>query len=324
MSRKNKSRFEERTTAYAGHSYYVRPNYIVAVPSYVSNREGNRVAHKNSLANLADNDHKGDVSRKAQMKIRNAVNWLVSSARYKRVFDKKTGKNFFFKINFITLTIPQNEVIPSDKFVKEEVFHPWIQYARKYYGLRNYIWKAEVQKNGMLHFHITTDTFLHHARIRKSWNRLLLKKRLLSDFENKYHHANPNSTDVHSVRKVSDLSAYLAKYLCKKDEGKRKVSGKLWGCNYELSHEKKTVVHCNPEESIEENRGLFRREIEYKPIQSKPDYTGRTLTLAELFFIKKGQWKLLARSRIEEAYNSRRFEIRNNHIPMPFNYFTIN
>lgn len=313
-----------RTIHYAGTAYYIRPTYVVAIPEFVSSEPSNSSRSSRSLANLKDNQHKGDVSAKSQTKIRNAVNWLLSAARYKRVYDRKSGKHFFFKVNFVTLTIPACDVIPQDKFIKEQIFHPWIQYARKYWGLRNYVWRAEAQANGMLHFHITTDTFLHHLDIRKVWNRLLEKNGLLSDHLKRGYDANPNSTDVHAVRKVRDLAAYLAKYFCKQEEGRRKISGRLWGSNYELSHEKKCTVYAAPEEAAQENRELFRPEIKYKSLQSQPDALGRTFEVAQLFFIKLNQWKNFARSRIKEAFDVRRFEIRNNHIPMPAEFYTIN
>ena len=79
--------------------------------------------------------------------------------------------------------------------------------------------------------------------------------------------ANPNSTDIHGVKNVHDLAAYMATYLSKKDRYtsdlkeeieieykrvkkendiqsnlpenyfnrfKRRIAGKLWDCNKEL------------------------------------------------------------------------------------------
>lgn len=321
---KRKQTHTQAVTAYSGSNFYIRPTYIVSVPQYERSDSGSGKRHTNSLRNLEKRDHGGDISKKAEAKIRSAVNWLVMSAKYKRVFDRKSGKHFMFKVNFVTLTIPQGETIPEDKFIKEKVFHPWIQYARKYFGLRNYIWKAETQANGMIHFHVTTDTFLHHRKIRTSWNRILKREGLLETFTAKYGHEDPNSTDVHSVKNIQNLAAYLAKYFTKNDETRRKIKGRLWGCNYELSHEKKCEVYCDPEESAREHRELFRPEFKYKDIKSKADYMGRQHTLGTIFFIRDNQWKGFGKCLVKEKFDIRKFEIRNNVALLPPEYFTIN
>lgn len=321
---KHKSTHTPSVSQYSGSTFYIKPTYIVSVPNYVRSDERSKLRHSNSLKNLEHNRQNGVISQKAESKIRNAVNWLVMSAKYKRVFDKKTNQNFMFKVNFVTLTIPLQEEIPLDNRIKEKVFHPWITYARKYFGLRNYIWKAETQSNGMLHFHVTTDTFLHHHKLRKSWNRLLEREGLLENFKAKYGHNNPNSTDVHSVKNVKNLAAYLAKYFTKNDTSRRKVTGRLWGCNYELSHEKKCQVDCTPQESSCEHRELFSPIYKSKDIMSKPDYMGRTGTLATIFFIIAQQWKTMERCLVREVFEIRKFEIRNNVALLPPEYFTIN
>jgi len=323
MSRTPRTHLESQTF-YSGSTFYVRPTYIVSVPQYVRTENNARPRNRKSLANLENNSSNGNISKKAEAKIRNAVNWLVHSAKDKRIFDRKTNKNFYFKVNFVTLTIPQAEKIPGDKFVKEKIFHPFIIYCRKYFGLRNYVWRAETQANGMLHFHLTTDTFLHHAKIRKVWNRLMEKEGLLDNFIDKFGHNNPNSTDVHAVKKIKDLGAYLAKYFCKEDKERRKVKGRLWGCNYELSHEKKCFVACDPDESAKEHRELMQPEIKFKEIRGKEDFLGRSNHLATIYFIKRKEWGKFRHRLIGEAYNNRRFEIRHNIITLPPEYYQIN
>lgn len=314
----------EPQTFYAGSNFYIRPTYIVSIPQYVRTENNARPRNHRSLANLENNNSNGEISKKAESKIKNAVNWLVQSAKLKRVYDKATGKNFYFKINFVTLTIPLQENCPDDKFIKEKIFHPWVVYARKYFGLRNYIWRAETQANGMLHFHVTSDTFMHHAKIRRAWNRLLEKEGLLESFKAKYGHDNPNSTDVHSVKKVKELGAYLAKYFTKEDKDRRKVKGRLWGCNYELSHEKKCTVCCDPQESSEEHRDLITPEIKYKEILSKPDAFGKCGHLGNIFMLSEKDWGKFRHKLVGQAYDARRFEIRNNVALLPPEYFTIN
>lgn len=313
-----------RGPIYTGSNVYIRPTYIVSIPQWHSDSGKARRVSARSMFNLENNRNNGEISKKAASKIKNSINWLCQSAKYKRVYDKKTGKNFYFKINFITLTIPLQSIIPSDKFIKEQIFHPWIVYARKYFGLKNYVWRVETQENGMIHFHLTADTFLHWRKIRSSWNRLLEKEGLLEEFKAKFGHADPNSTDVHAVKNITNIAAYLAKYLCKQDKERRKISGRLWGSNYELSHENKCIALCDPNEWSAETKKLFCNEIAEKAILGKPDFEGKQYQLGTLYLIKENNWNLLRGGMIYEAYNARRFEIRNNVAHLPPEYFSIN
>ena len=57
------------------------------------------------------------------------------------------------KLNFIHLTIP-SQGTKSDKFIKL-ILNRFILYAYRKTGLRSYVWKAEPQARGEIHFHIT-------------------------------------------------------------------------------------------------------------------------------------------------------------------------
>lgn len=315
---------EEKRAYYSGTTFYIKPDYIVGVPVWEKpGGKGQRVRAA-SLKNLEQNTTEGVVSEKAAKKLRCAVSWLLVSAKWKRVFDKESRKTFRFKVNFITLTLPFIKSPPSDQFLKKNVFHALIVYARKYFGLRNYIWRAEAQENGMLHFHITSDTFIHWQRLRNAWNRILDRHGLLDDFANEYGHKDPNSTDIHSVHKVRNLGAYLSKYLTKSDDTRRKITGRLWGCNYELSAEYKCSTFCDPDQAREEGKFLFKSEVQWKEIKTPPDYMGRTLTIADLFLVSQEDWEKMPMRRIRQAYDARRFEIRNNVAQMPPEYYQLN
>jgi len=314
----------ERKPIYTGSKVIIKPNYIVTIPQFHSDNPKPKQVNFYSLRNLKENDHKGAFSLQATKKIKNAINWLVVSAKHKPVYDKKTMKTFYFKVNFITLTIPESNHNLTDNYIKKNILHTWLQYARKYFGLRNYVWRAEVQKNNMLHFHICTDTFLHHKRIKDSWNKLLKKHNLLNRYFNKYGHFNPNSTDVHSVKNIKKLGAYLSKYMAKTDTTKRAVSGRLWGCNYDLSHKNECFLMLDPEEYAKETKTLYCKEIQYKPIESKPDLLGRCFQFASLFLLTIENWLLLKNGLIYKAFKERCFAIRNNSIQMTLDYYTIN
>lgn len=313
-----------RQPHYAGDTFHVRPTFCVSIPEFVHTTPRTGKQHRMSLRNLQQNRHKGDVSQKAQSKIKNAVNWLIQASKPKRVWDRKSGKTFTFRVNFVTLSIPQLADSPSDNIIKRDVFHPFIVYLRKYCGLRNYVWRAEAQVNGMIHFHLLTDTFLHWRKIRTVWNRKLQKCGLLADFIARYGHSDPNSTDVHSVKGILNLGAYIAKYVSKKDATRRSITGRLWGCNYELSHERKTSASLDPGETADLLRHFDRIGVQWKSIEGKPDAMGNSRRVGTLHTMTESAWRSIKHTLLGQAYFSRIFEIRSNTVTMPIEYYTIN
>jgi hypothetical protein len=128
-----------------------------------------------------------------------------------------------------------------------------------------YIWKAELQKRGQLHYHITTDRFVGYEEIRAKWNELQYKAGYLESFHRKFGHYNPNGTDVHAVYKeTKDIVGYLKKkimseykkrdYQAKKEQrnenkaiiseytkdlqNKKTIGGKVWDCSLNLKQSK--------------------------------------------------------------------------------------
>lgn len=197
---------------------------------------------------VANNSRKkAEMSKRAQKRIREAVNWLCFLSR-KRSIKQKGGKFVSnFSVSFITLTLPGKQM-HSHKEIKEKCLHQFITQIGKYFPVKNYVWKAELQKNGNIHFHLTTDVFIHHMAIRKYWNQAIEKLGYVSayadtfrgmEFEEydywrrqqgsndtgknlkAYLYGNstgwksPNTTDVKQVKDIDNLAAYLSKYLTK-------------------------------------------------------------------------------------------------------------
>lgn len=239
------------------------------------------------------------LSPKAADRLALNIEWLVFLARKKKAFNPKTKQPFTFKINFITLTLPCLQ-FHDDDTLKNKCLNQFLTECRKICNLKNYVWRAECQKNGNLHIHLTADVYLNAYLLRSIWNRCLSKLgyidryhakfagcsfpeyiRLVEPnhpflvnfrkFKNKKYRAHllrkkgtpvdvlrrrwdygrqsnwraPNTTDIHSVRKVRDLAAYLRKYVTKdstavNSDGRyvlqaRRISGRLWGCSQSLS-----------------------------------------------------------------------------------------
>lgn len=313
MSSKRKKEYSP--PVYIGQNVYIKPNYIVSVPEYHYENKGRSAAFEANKVNLENNSHNGKLSAKAISNIKNAINWMLVSARKKRVFSVKHQSHFYFKVAFITLTLPDTDQPVNEKKFSQDLLNPFLVYLRKYHQLKNYVWKMEYQQNGKLHCHITIDTFVHWRDIRKTWNRLLSRNGLLSAFERANGHADPNSTDIHSIKKIKNLAAYLAKYMAKDNVLKKIVngvekeyiptlSGRIWSCSYELSRAKECKVHIPADQAAHELKCLFDKEIEYKDLTREHPLTKEQTKVGELYFIRANFWQSKIRGVIKAAYQN--------------------
>lgn len=189
--------------------YSFRPSYSLAYSQSI-----NRSNHSYSHFNAGFNKPKLDPSAATRKKIYSAVSWLLFLSGIKRVYSRATKKTYYFRLSFITLTLskPQHH---SDDYIKKNMLIPFLQWMKRAHNAQHYVWKAETQSNGNIHFHITTNIFIHWRAIRLKWNLIqsqhgYLSSLLLSDALN-----DTNSTDVHSVKKDNSIAYYLSKYITK-------------------------------------------------------------------------------------------------------------
>jgi hypothetical protein len=125
---------------------------------------------------------------------------------------------------FITLTLSSRQV-HCDKTIKRECLNHFLIYLKRHYGAVNYIWKAELQKNGNIHYHIITDKYIPHQELRELWNMAQNRLSYVDMFE---QHRNPNSTDIHSLKRVRNVMSYVGKYMSK-SVTERPICGHVWG-----------------------------------------------------------------------------------------------
>lgn len=237
---------------------YPRPKFLLLYREPRSNYQ-RRLNFKSKTTSTSNT-----LSRNSAMKMRRAISWLVASAEVKKVYEKKYKKLVPWRINFITLTIPAQNGIDDRKI--KRVLNAWVKYARYQHGLTNYVWKAEPQARGEIHFHIISDCYIHYSTVTYSWNRLLKKHNLIGK------HEAPNSTDIHAVieQGIKDLTGYVVDYMQKKEkdeEGniKRTIKGRLWGCSRPLSKAGKGYIYLDHEDS--ENLHNAFKEANWKCTQ---------------------------------------------------------
>ena len=220
----------------------------------------------------------GLISPTAKRKIRNTIDFIIFLAKPKKFHHNKYKKKFTFKINFLTLTLSSPQ-IHSDQTIKSELLDHFILQAKRKWNLGLYMWRAESQSNGNIHFHFVTDTFIPWSECRDLWNNIQNKLGYVDRFREKHTGKWPNSVDVKSVKKIRNLSKYLSKYCakntdepmytpikwvdskpvaiynpsesenlgCSKPNGYRAIGGRLWGCSQQLSKLQPAGEYCMDE-----------------------------------------------------------------------------
>lgn len=184
----------------------IRKNYVAAYQVYTGSRASPLIKRPTSTKT------NNVLSKKARQRLACAIELLTAAAQTKRLWWKDEARYVSFKLNFVTLTLPSNQV-HTDTEILNNVFQPFIRWWRDKNPNLLYVWKAETQDNGRLHFHVTTNSFIHWRTLRKAWNRHCEKLGYVS----RSGLDSPNSTDVHAVKNIKDLCAYLSSYVLKKD-----------------------------------------------------------------------------------------------------------
>ncbi len=304
-----------------GYKLKFRANYIIQVEEKEwINGNWDRIRTKQH-ENLSNNSTNGQLSKKSTQKLKSSINWLVTASQHKNLKSLKTQQQYKFKINFITLTIPpqEQEQVEEKKF--KTIINTFLTYHRKYSKLNNYVWKIEKHKDNRLHIHILTDTFIHHNSIRNSWNIILLRNGLLEYHNKKFNNYNPNSTDIHSIRKVKKVAAYMVKYMAKNNQKDMLYNGRVWSCSSKISSVMQNCLIVSPDKIGEVMRPLFNKKIEYKSIMSEPNQFNNSFHVADLYMLKPSDWNLIKGSIVYELFKELITSLRSGkQISMDFNF----
>jgi len=274
----------------------IKPNHLCTYIRYDSAGSKQRNMD-NPFAMPTDTRSHGLMSYKANKRVRLAIDWLIYLSKDKPLYSNASKSRYQFKLNFITLTLSSKQK-HTDNEIKSTLLNQFLTELRQKYKATNYLWRAEAQANGNIHFHIVTDVFIPWRTLRTDWNRIQEKLGYVSRFTEKTKKSDPNSTDVHSVNAIKNLSSYLAKYCSKNSKGYtvlatkakkepfkpisfltykhprlvkdakffRQIHGKLWGLSQILSKYQscKTEVANMIEKELEWLRNKKASCIKYK------------------------------------------------------------
>ncbi len=179
--------------------------------------------------------YSGRLTPGAKKRLTKAITLMVQGTRRRWIYNPVSKREHLHQLSFVTLTVAGGNETLDGKTAYKKLLSGFLQWLRKTKKVNTYIWKAELQKNGQLHYHVTCPDFIHHREIRTKWNELQRKAGLLDAYCERYGHYDPNSTDVHSVHKMHDAAAYMVKEIAKSFQNETSLGGKVWDCSANLS-----------------------------------------------------------------------------------------
>lgn len=221
---------------------------------------------KKSLENLNVGYETKGVSDVTRKKIALACRVLSYSANVVKTRNSK-GEYINHLCMFITLTLPSTQK-HQDKEITKIILGTFLDKCRKIDLLNNYVWRAEKQKNGNIHYHIVTDSFCNYNLIRRLWYISLEKLGYMTDYREKFQNMNyevyrsqdfnknvsldkinaryakgvrnnwsePPCVDTELIQDISGISKYISKYVGKKnDDNINIVTGRVWSCSTSVS-----------------------------------------------------------------------------------------
>lgn len=206
--------------------------------------------------------YSGTVTVNAKKRMRKAITLLLQTTQYRSILNRITKRYVSHKISFITLTFPPHSFSSDAKKCHKQLLEPMLRVLRRRYQMKSYIWKCELQKNGSIHYHLTSDCYIPYSMLKEEWNNILNRNGCLDDFKRVYGSADPNSVDVKAVRKIKNLEAYLVKYITKEIESNSGINAKVWDCSMNLKAGKyfETEVDNSSQNVI--NSAVDRKECE--------------------------------------------------------------
>lgn len=172
--------------------------------------------------------YSGKFTAGAKKRLMRCVDLMLQAVPSRMIYNSVTGRYQPFKVGFLTLTIPcRNRMYKADELY-EPLFKPFTRWLREVKGVKLWVCKCELQKRGQLHYHIMIDKFIPWPVLRRQWNFYLDQLGLMDEFKSENNHSNPNSIDIHSLKKVKNAAAYIAKYMTKDDGTEEYIGGHVW------------------------------------------------------------------------------------------------
>lgn len=177
---------------------------------------------------LKQKTYTGKLCAGAKKRLTRCVELMLMATKKHIIYNPLKHKHQPFKIGFLTLTIYSPSRMVKGKEAHKLCLEPFLLWLRRKHGVKMYIWKAELQQRGQIHYHLILDTFVRKDEITAKWNELQIEAGYLDmdAFFNEFRHTKVPSTKIHAVYKKKNLAGYINK--CIADEmGDRYVKASL-------------------------------------------------------------------------------------------------
>lgn len=251
------------------------------------------------------NSTKGILSPGAKKNLKNCVGYLILRTQRRYATKRNKFPNVSKKIGFVTLTLPSKQ-IHTDNEIKSNCLNQFLIETCKEYNVKEYVWRAEKQKNGNLHFHLLFNQFVPYEVIRDKWNRIINKLGYVDTYKAKHENLTireyvqlypvqqkkgqrmedrmrqyqngkntnwqqPNSTDVQKLEHVNNAGRYISKYVSKGVKETKQII------------DQKAKIEAEPDElrklfETETLKEMQNAEAENYKIEGRLWYASSTLT----------------------------------------------
>ena len=204
----------------------------------------------NDNNHIVKSKHNFSISDNAYRTLKRKISWLYYLAKSKQVTTQNGKSIYNFKIGFLTLTLPTKQK-HSTSYISKNLLNQFLTEIREKTKMENYVWRLEFQKNGNVHYHLVTDTFLDYELTKKVWNRILYNHGYIQDYQKKFskmtlteynkytnpdnkkefkkvatsyfkgkacNWSQPPTIDIKSVISNKAISNYIAKYFAKSSD----------------------------------------------------------------------------------------------------------
>jgi hypothetical protein len=191
-----------------------------------------RLMKPNSMSNLKKAYKSDALAKSSAKKIKKIIShWILAINLTQKGFNSKYKRKRNYLI-MLTLTLPSPQV-ESDKEFKRKYLNNFIIQLKQKYDIQNYLWVAEKQKNGNIHFHLVVDKWLDKVKMQLLWNQVLSTGEYIVAFERKHGSSSPPSTKITGQKQMSNPADYLTKYITKSEKS-APIGGVKWGCSKTL------------------------------------------------------------------------------------------
>jgi hypothetical protein len=271
---------------------------------------------------LLDTDHKNDHERgKRSGKL--FIEGLTPQAKHKiqkasRVLEAVHKHEPKMKAYCSMITLTYGRDFPSDHDSKKHL-DTFLKRLRRLHPTCKYVWVAEKQKRGAIHYHILTPYYTKKDFVNNAWNEIV----------NKWQSKNnlPTQQLLPNVIKVMSAGSYLAKYLQKEgqniggngygiDQNTRELmkDESIYMVHHDLTHEQVNEI------SIEMIKDLTKdQDKTYKWNSKQTGYVGSWSSGVNIFELK--EWLKYKRHdydlMLEHEDTQRRKEIQKELILKP-------